>query len=141
METKYKGRCLCGTVQFEAKGKPPWTGICHCPSCRRATGGVLGGVCGYPKTSVKLKGESLRYYVSSPGVRRSFCNQCGSSISYESENWPEDIHIMIGVFDHSELLSPGFHIFTQYQLSWIKFDDCRTRYITTPGSGETNENR
>src|SRR5690606_29948037 len=31
----YKGACYCNEVQFETKGDPLFTQICHCNKCRR----------------------------------------------------------------------------------------------------------
>ncbi len=30
----YKGRCHCGSIQFETKGDPLFTQYCHCSKCR-----------------------------------------------------------------------------------------------------------
>ncbi len=137
MNTALKGACLCGSVQFKTIMNPSWVGICHCTSCRKATGGAINGACGFPKSSVNLKGNSLRYFESSPGVRRGFCSKCGTSLSYENALWSEDIHLMIGAFDCPELLEPHFHIFTKDQLSWMIFTDELVRYTTTPSNGDT----
>ena len=38
MSEVYSGRCLCGAIKFEARGKPKGIFWCHCDSCRRHTG-------------------------------------------------------------------------------------------------------
>ena len=132
MSIVFSGGCTCGSVIFKAYGNPEWIGICHCNSCRRATGGTLGGACGFLKENVQLSGLSLKYYESSPGVSRSFCTICGSSVSYTNEKWPTDIHLMIGVFDKPEKLSPSFHIFVQDQLPWICLRDEIPKFKRAP---------
>ena len=139
MNVKLKGGCLCGTVQFETTANPTWVGICHCGSCRKAIGGAVNGACGFPKSSVNLKGSSLRYFESSSGVHRGFCSKCGTSISYENDQWSEDIHLMIGAFDCPELLEPDFHIFTKDQLDWMNVTDNLVRYETTPSDGNIQQ--
>jgi hypothetical protein len=126
------GGCLCGAVRFTATGFPSWIGICHCDSCRRATGGTLIAAAGFARSAVEIAGESLRYIASSPGVRRSFCFRCGTSLSYENERWPADIHLMVGAFDDPKPLAPAFHIFAREQLPWLHLTDALPRYPTTP---------
>ncbi|MEX0814786.1 MAG: GFA family protein [Dongiaceae bacterium] len=131
-----RGGCMCGNVRFEAKGNPIWIGICHCASCRRATGGALVAACGYSRDAVSIAGESLRHFVSSPGVRRGFCAGCGTSLSYENQRWPSDIHLMLGAFDEPDRLVPEFHIFAADRLPWLRLVDTLPRYRTTPSAGE-----
>jgi len=130
----YNGRCSCGKVSFETTAAPDWIGICHCDTCRRATGGVLGGACGFPRDAVTINGKTHQHYQATAEVRRSFCSNCGSSISYQSSRWPTDIHIMIGVFDEPENLTPQFHLFIKDRLPWICLADTLVQYNTTPGN-------
>ena len=136
-ENLRSGRCLCGNVTFEAWGDPLWVGICHCRSCRRASGGALMAAAGYPRSRVSFRGGSLTSYCSSPGVRRSFCQHCGTSLSYESESWPDDVHLMVGAFDDPDAVKPAFHIFAGEKLSWLCLADNLVRYWKTPGDGDT----
>lgn len=133
---QFRGRCMCGKVRFEAKGAPSWVGICHCASCRRATGGALVAACGFRRGTVSIVGKAMRYFASSPGVRRGFCASCGTSLSYESERWPTDIHLMLGAFDEPDTLVPEFHIFVTDRLPWLCLADDLPRYRTTPSAGE-----
>jgi hypothetical protein len=41
MATTYKGSCLCGKINLQLEGKPSINVLCHCQSCKRATGGVF----------------------------------------------------------------------------------------------------
>lgn len=135
----HRGRCLCGEARFTARGAPLWVGFCHCASCRRATGGALIAACGFLREAVVLKGETLQAFASSPGVVRRFCGRCGSSLSYENELWPTDIHLMLGTFDRPERLSPQFHIFSRERLPWLLLGDLLPRYPTTPSAGLDDE--
>lgn len=129
------GGCACGSVRFAASGLPDWVGICHCASCRRATGGISLAAAGFSRARVRLGGETLARFASSPGVLRSFCSTCGTSLSYESERWPEDIHLMVGAFDEPERLTPQFHIFFDDRLPWEEAVDALPKFRTTPSAG------
>ena len=135
-EMEHRAQCLCGAIALKARGAPSWAGLCHCQSCRRATGGVLMGAAGFSREAVTLERGEMRYYASSPGVRRGFCARCGTALSYENKRWPKDIHLMIGAFEQPDLFKPQFHIFAGEQLPWLKLADGLPRYRTTPSAGE-----
>lgn len=134
-ESKWTGGCMCGSVRFRAKGPPSWVAICNCGSCRSATGGVLNAAAGFPKSIVAFTGKAPSIYASSPGVLRSFCAICGTSLAYQNEQWPEDIHLFVGAFDQPEKLNPNFHIFANDRVSWLRLSDDLPRYKTTPSAG------
>ncbi len=133
------GGCLCASVRFEAHGSPRWVGICHCHSCRKATGGALVTAAGFAATSVELHGETLAEYHSSPGVRRFFCRRCGTSLAYRNARWADDIHLMAGAFDEPGRLAPEFHLFAGQRLAWLCLSDALPRYVTTPSAGDLLE--
>lgn len=133
--SELSGGCACGSIRFVASGPPDWVGICHCASCRRATGGISIAAAGFSKSRVRLDGATLAKFASSPGVLRSFCSVCGTSLSYESERWADDIHLMVGAFDAPERLTPQFHLFFDDRLPCEEAADALPKYRTTPSAG------
>lgn len=140
-EPAWRGGCLCGVVTFEAEGTPLWVGLCHCRSCRRATGGALVAAAAFPREKVHLAGATLAQFASSLGVQRSFCSACGTSLAYRNECWPADIHLMAGAFERPEALEPRFHIFAETRLPWLRTADDLPRYRTTPSVGALLDER
>ncbi len=134
-DTEHRGGCLCGRIRFVATGDPGWSGICHCASCRRATGGILMAAASFPRAKVRFEGTERRFYNSSPGMRRSFCGDCGSSLSYENARWPEAVNLTLATFDHPERLPPATQIFTAERLPWLHLADDRPRYPGEPVPG------
>lgn len=116
-----EGRCLCGDVRFTAEGQPKWTAYCHCQSCRRQTGAPVSVYAGFEAAQVRFTGKALAYFESSPGVRRGFCGHCGSTLTYEGDRWPGEIHLHVGAFDDAETLAPAGHAFESERLSWLRF--------------------
>lgn len=135
-QVRYSGHCLCGAVHFEAEGPPLWTVLCHCNSCRRSTGGPITAWSGYLRERVHFTRGVPAYYTSSPGVRRGFCAACGTSLTFESARWPDDVHLLVSNFVHPERFSPQCHVFVGEQLSWLKFDDGLPRYRTISSAGD-----
>ena len=91
---------------------------------------------GFKRTAVTITAGRPSTYSSSPGVRRGFCGACGTSLSYENERWPDDIHLMVAIFDRPESFAPQLHIFAGARLPWLHLADDLPRYRTTPSAGE-----
>jgi hypothetical protein len=119
MSDVHLGRCLCGAVTFQAKGPAKWTGYCHCDSCRRHTGAPVSAFAGFERSAVTFNEGPLARFASSLGVLRGFCAQCGSTMTYEGDRWPSEIHFHIGVFDDPESFAPQGHAFPEERLSWL----------------------
>ena len=114
------GGCLCGAVRFSAEGPAKWTSYCHCQSCRRQTGAPVSAYAGFEAAKVRFTEGAPTYFESSPGVRRGFCARCGSTLTYEGERWPNEIHIHVGAFDDAEPFAPAGHAFADERLSWFR---------------------
>jgi hypothetical protein len=110
--------------------------VCPCESCRRSTGGAVVACCGFRREDVAFTGATPTYYSSSPGVRRGFCARCGTSLTFESTRWPEDVHLMVGNFDAPESFTPQCHVFAAERMPWLHFADGLPRYRTTPSAGD-----
>jgi hypothetical protein len=118
-EAIHKGRCLCGAVRFEARGEAKWTAYCHCNSCRKQTGAPVSAFAGFEREQVAFtQGEPVRY-ASSPGVKRGFCAACGSTLTYEGDRWPSEIHLHVGAFDEPQDFAPKGQAFAEERLPWL----------------------
>ena len=130
-----EGRCLCGTITFQYEGSPNWTLHCHCESCRRATSSPLTTWISVPRRIFSFTKGTPRYFCSSPGVRRGFCESCGSPLTYESERVPEEVHLYAASLLDPRAVSPSRHVFTVEQLPWLEILDDLPRYATTSRAG------
>ncbi len=122
------GRCLCGDITFEFSGEPNWVAHCHCESCRRNTSSPVTTFLGVPYTCFRYTSGTPSVYRSSPGVRRSFCGSCGSPVAFESEEFPEEIHLYVAALTDPEEFVPRGHVHTGEQLSWFEVDDNLPRF-------------
>jgi hypothetical protein len=128
-----EGGCLCGAVRYRAE-EPLWVAHCHCRECRRASGAAFATYVGLASQNlVYLSGEPASF-ASSPGVQRGFCARCGSSLSYQSERWPGEIHIFAATADAPEGLEPQGHVYCAEKLPWIELDDGLPQHQTTPNA-------
>ena len=127
-EQTVRGRCLCGDIRYEYRGEPIVTLHCHCESCRRHTSAAVATFVCVAKASFHIFGGTPTVYVSSPGVRRSHCGRCGSSIAYESNRHPGQIDLYAGTLDDPAATAPTCHVHVAEQLPWFETVDDLPRY-------------
>lgn len=118
-----RGRCLCGAVTYKYSGPENWRGHCHCESCRRNTSSPFTTFMGVPNEVFEFTGEAPKVYVSSPGVRRSFCGICGTPMAYEADRYPKEIHLYAASLDNPSEFVPEFHTHSNEILPWIQLSD------------------
>jgi hypothetical protein len=65
-----------------------------------------------------FEGEAPARFASSPGVERTFCGRCGSSLTYAHVSRPAEIDITTATLDDPEAFAPTKEIFTAERVSW-----------------------
>lgn len=106
---EHRGSCLCGSVRLTVAGALPGPDACHCTMCRKHSGHVFAST-DVPKSALHVEGaEHVRWYASSPKVRRGFCSTCGSSLFWDpvERDW---IGVAMGAFDRPTGTALRVHI-------------------------------
>jgi hypothetical protein len=112
------GGCLCGAVRYRVDGPARATSLCHCASCRRATGGPSLAWAIFDEDKVEIVAGALAVHASSPGVERGFCGRCGTSLTYARANRPGLFDVTTASLDDPEAFPPTKEIWTEERLSW-----------------------
>ncbi|MEZ8127362.1 GFA family protein [Enterovibrio norvegicus] len=122
----YKGQCLCGQIIYEVAVIESAMGHCHCSMCRKFHGAAFA-------TLGEAKAENFRFttgkdklktYQAENGTKRTFCEDCGSSLLFEASNSDGSlVEFSLGTLDSDIALKPDAHIFTQYQAQWYDITD------------------
>ncbi len=136
MSEPTKGRCFCRAISYEFTGAPKWAAHCHCESCRRATSSPMTTFIGVPRSAFRFTKGAPRYYHSSPGVKRGFCADCGSQLTYEIDRRPEDIDVYALTLDNPAQVRPSGHVFIAEQVPWFEVLDELPRYAATSDGGK-----
>jgi hypothetical protein len=102
--------------------------LCHCESCRRASGAHAVGWLTVRAADLALTGDPPREFHSSPGVLRRFCGQCGTPLTYSSVQQPTEVDITLCTLDNPELAAPVDHIWMADALGWDTATDALPRY-------------
>ncbi len=121
---------MCGAVRFEAIGPPSRVLHCHCKSCRGHTGAAMATLAVFGASQVSFSGEDRKTHFADPGIGRSFCHTCGSSLTWETQlkNEGEVCAIHISAFDNPEVLKPIGHTFYPERISWFDVHDDLPRH-------------
>lgn len=112
------GHCLCKAITFELTGPHNWVGHCYCDSCRRGAGAPVVTFVGHPNGHWRWTGAKPQTYTSSPGNYRQFCPVCGSSVTFLSDRYPDEVHFHAALLEHPELLSPSGVFHADERLIW-----------------------
>jgi hypothetical protein len=104
------GSCLCGSVRYRVRGALRDVVICHCRFCRRMNTHVGAYAACAVEDLELVSSRTLRWYRSSPGARRGFCNKCGSALFWEPTPTTH-ISISAGSLNPPTALEVKEHIF------------------------------
>src|SRR5690606_2995128 len=77
----------------------------------------------YRTNQVRYKQGQPATFSKTPGVIRSFCAKCGSSISYLDQGLAGEIYICIGFMDSPERFVPAAHGYWRERLSYLRIND------------------
>jgi hypothetical protein len=112
----YKGGCQCGEIRFEVSGELGQASICHCRMCQKAYGNFFAPLVSVNPNRFKWTKVEPKRFDSSNFVRRGFCSNCGTPLTYES---PESFSLSIAAFDKPELIEPVIQYGDESRIKYI----------------------
>lgn len=122
------GGCFCGAVRYEAEGAPFHETNCHCEICRRTSGAPMVAWFSVPRSGFRLvSGIPARFPSTATGTR-SFCAQCGTQLTFENSDTPDEIDVTIASLDEPDRLPPKDHTYVRSRLRWIRLADQLPQY-------------
>lgn len=127
----HTGSCLCGAVRFEVTGALPRPDACHCTQCRKTSGHFFVST-DVSRSAVTIRGdENVRWFHSSPKVRRGFCATCGSTLFWDPIE-RDVIAIAMGAFDLPTNTTTHVHIFVAEKGDYYEIADGLPQFQRTP---------
>jgi hypothetical protein len=114
----HEGGCLCGAVRYRITGTPRLSVLCHCRSCRRASGGptiawlILNG------SDFQIISGRPEDFRSSSDVLRQFCGRCGTQLTYQRVTNPESIDVTVATLDDPNAFPPTREIWLDHRIAW-----------------------
>lgn len=120
-----RASCLCKRVRFEVHGALGRSSHCHCSMCRKAHGAAFGSYAAVKAENCRVVAgaELILRYRSSPGVDRTFCSRCGSTLQFISEKSPGVVDVALGIFDDDPGIRVPHHIYVGSKAPWFEITD------------------
>ena len=117
-----QGGCLCGAIRYEVERPFSSVSICHCRTCRLASGSPTASWFVVPKKQFLWRQGEPKHFESSPLVQRGFCSQCGTQLTYEHADALSDIELTTGSLDMPSDVLPTKEIWLSERVTWVKVD-------------------
>lgn len=115
--TIWTGGCQCGAVRFRIEGELGRASICHCRMCQKAFGSFFGPYVSARAEQVAWTRGAPKYFQSSNKVRRGFCGECGTQLTFEGG--PAWFDLAIGAFDAAARIAPALQIGLEAKMPWF----------------------
>lgn len=115
--------CSCGGLRLIAEGDPLRISMCHCLDCQRRTGSVFGVQAWFESSRISVQGQSKEYRrIADSGNRITFhfCPDCGSTVYYEPEAWPDRIGVPVGAFADPGFPAPRVSVYEARKHPWVQ---------------------
>ena len=109
------GGCQCGALRYAISGPLGRASICHCRMCQKAVGGPIGAYVDAPSL-VWTRGEPS-HFQSSAKVRRGFCRECGTPLTFEWSGAPLNVAFM--TLDDPSIAPPTIQVGTEGLQPWM----------------------
>lgn len=122
----YKGRCLCGSIEYQVVGEPVIVAHCHCEDCQRLTGAGHSTGAMYALDKFQMTGNVSEYKLQSANgnqVTRVFCPNCGSPILGKNTAMEGFVTVSLGTLEDASDFKPEVVIFAENRNPWDFMDE------------------
>lgn len=102
----WTGGCQCGAVRYALLEDPHDPHLCHCRMCQKQFGNYFAALASVPVAKFVVTRGELAHFQSSHDVRRGFCRDCGTPLTYEPLSRPT-VAIALGSLDQHAAIKPA----------------------------------
>lgn len=93
-----EGGCFCGRIRFRVMGEPLATTACHCRDCQRFGGAPFLPGAIFRADQVVFTSGQRRLVDYGVGRHRSFCDRCGSHLTFCRDDQPGLLEVSLYVW-------------------------------------------
>jgi hypothetical protein len=118
---RFSGGCLCGSLRYDAVGKPLYAGYCYCADCRKASGSGFIPFVGFARSALTFSGRPTSYRSRSArgtDAVRNFCAVCGGLVFGGEVGISDSFTIYAGSLDDPLAFQPTVAIFAASRPAW-----------------------
>ncbi len=127
---RHRASCQCGALSLEAVSDPELVIACNCRACQRRTGAAFGVGVLFPRSAVRIEGDSRawsRVAESGRQMTSHFCPVCGTSLFWLPEMRPGHVIVALGCLE-TEVAAPSRVIWAEAQHDWVRFPEHLPHY-------------
>jgi hypothetical protein len=81
-----------------------------------------------PRSAFRLVAGAPPRFASSDRATRTFCPRCGTSLTFESDAFPDEVDVTTASLDDPEAVPPRDHTRTATRLRWVRLADALPAY-------------
>lgn len=133
MHFSVTGGCLCGAIRYRIARPVESALICHCQTCRRASGAPMVAWVTVETSAFAWLTVQPIAYESSPGVVRTHCGICGTSLTYQSDQ--SQIDVTTASLDAPEAFPPDREVWLEHRLPWAPTTPSIAGYARSTNEG------
>ena len=122
MTNNATGSCLCGAVKYQVTGALRPVVACHCGQCQKTSGHHVAATSAKRENFKLLEERGLKWFSSTVGIRRGFCQQCGGNLFWDKAELPS-ISIFAGTLDQPSGLQLVEHIYVKDKADYYEITD------------------
>lgn len=118
-----RATCQCGQLTAECDGEPLRVSVCHCLECQRRSGSAFAAQARFPREAVRVAGESREWSRtgdSGTTATFSFCPDCGSTVYFAPNAYPEYLIVALGAFADPDFPAPGVTVYDARKHHWVE---------------------
>lgn len=123
-----EGGCLCRAIRYRVSAAPEFSVICHCLSCRKASGAPSVAWLTFKRADFEFLSGDPRSFKSSPGVIRRFCDRCGSALTYEIADRAGTIDVTTVSLDDPNVFPPNAEVWLEHRIPWEATQQALAQY-------------
>ncbi len=112
----FTGGCQCGALRFRVDGALGDASVCHCRMCQKASGSFYMPLVSVRQAKLLWTRGQPKHFQSSNHVRRGFCADCGTPLTYEA---PDGVALAIATFDDPGSITPVIQWGTEAKLPYV----------------------
>jgi GNAT superfamily N-acetyltransferase len=113
------GGCSCGAIRYRIDARLDDVTHCHCTLCRRSTGAPFVTWLTVPLAAFAFTRGAPASRRSTPAAVRTFCDRCGTALTFRDDARPGEVDVTVGSLDEPERLVPREHVFVASRLPWL----------------------
>jgi hypothetical protein len=123
-----EGGCLCGAIRYRATGAALAQSICHCKTCRLASGAPSVAWVTFRTSDFAFSMGEPASFRSTPPVIRTFCGMCGTPLTYRHQDDRDTIDVTTATLDLPDNFAPTREIWIEHKLAWESLNDAVPHY-------------